>query len=45
MSKDCTSKVSQTDWKALETIQDKDIDVSDLPEIAAEKTAQATLPR
>jgi uncharacterized protein (DUF4415 family) len=43
MSKDSTSKASQTDWEALEKMQDEDIDVSDIPEVTAEQMAQATL--
>ena len=43
MSKDSTSAASQTDWEALETMQDEDIDVSDIPEVTAEQMVQATL--
>lgn len=43
MSKESTSKVSQSDWDALENMQDEEIDLSDTPEITAEQIAQATL--
>jgi len=43
MKKDFTSKASQTDWEALEALQDEDIDLSDIPEVTAEQMAQATL--
>lgn len=43
VSQDSTSKDSQTDWEALEAMQDEDIDLSDNPEVMAEQMAQATL--
>ena len=43
MSKDSTSEVSQTDWQALEAMQDEDIDLSDIPEVSAEQMTQAAL--
>jgi uncharacterized protein (DUF4415 family) len=43
MNKDFTSKASQTDWEALETMQDEDIDTNDIPEVTAEQMAQAKL--
>ncbi len=43
MSKNATSTVSQTDWEALETMKDEDIDLSEIPEVTAEQMAQATL--
>lgn len=43
MSKESTLQGSQTDWEALEKMQDEDIDLSDIPEVTAEQIAQATL--
>jgi len=43
MSKDSTLKNSQSDWAALEAMDDEAIDLSDVPEITAEQMAQATL--
>lgn len=43
MNKNSTSKGSQTDWEALEKMEDKDIDLSETPEITAEQIARATL--
>ena len=43
MSKESTSKVSLTDWEALENMKDEDIDLSETPEVTAEQIAQATL--
>lgn len=41
MKKEVTMQQSQTDWKAVETMQDKDINLSDLPEVSPEKFSQA----
>ncbi|RME44715.1 MAG: hypothetical protein D6796_11430 [Caldilineae bacterium] len=43
MSKKSTSKDSQTDWEALEKMDDEEIDLSEIPEVRAEQIAQATL--
>ena len=43
MSKESTLKGSQTDWEALEKMNDEDIDLSEIPEVTAEQIAQATL--
>lgn len=43
MSQDSTSKDSQTGWEALEAMQDKDINLSDIPEVTTEQMAQAAL--
>ena len=43
MSKKSTSQASQTDWEALEKMDDEDIDLSEIPEVTAEQIAQATL--
>jgi len=43
MSKDSTLKASQADWEAVEAMADKDIDLSDIPEVRADQMAQATL--
>jgi uncharacterized protein (DUF4415 family) len=43
MSNESTLKGSQTDWEALEKMEDKDIDLSEIPEVTAEQIAQATL--
>ncbi len=32
---------SQTDWKKVDAMEDKDIDLSELPEVSAEKFAKA----
>jgi uncharacterized protein (DUF4415 family) len=34
-------KRSQTDWKAIDAMKDKDINLSDLPEVSPDKFAQA----
>ncbi len=41
MSKDTTSKASQTDWKRVDALQDEDIDLSDNPELTPEMFARA----
>ena len=43
MSKDATSKVSQTDWAYVEALKDEDIDLSDIPEMTEEQISQAVL--
>ena len=43
MSKNSTSKASQTDWAYIDTLQDEDIDLSDIPETTEEQMAQAVL--
>ena len=43
MSKESTLKSSQTDWEALEKMNDEDIDLSEIPEVTAEQIAHATL--
>jgi len=43
MSKKYTSKDSQTDWQRITDMQDKDIDLSDIPEITEEQLARAKL--
>ncbi len=43
MSKKYTSKDSQTDWQRITGMQDKDIDLSDIPEITEEQLARAKL--
>lgn len=43
MSKSSTSKTSQTDWKRVETMQDEDIDLSEIPEVTEEQMGRAVL--
>ena len=43
MSNESTLKESQTDWEALETMQDEDIDLSEIPEVTAEQIALSPL--
>jgi len=43
MNNESTLKGSQTDWEALDKMEDEDIDVSEIPEVTAEQIAQATL--
>ena len=45
MSKSTISKKSQTDWERLETMEDQDIDVSDIPELTPEMFAKAVVKR
>jgi uncharacterized protein (DUF4415 family) len=45
MKKKNTSKTSQTDWKRLETMTDKDVDLSDSPEVTPEMFARAVVRR
>jgi uncharacterized protein (DUF4415 family) len=43
MNKESTLPASQTDWEALEKMEDDDLDLSEIPEVTAEQIAQATL--
>ena len=43
MSKKSTLKDSQTDWEALEKIEDENIDLSEIPEVTADQIARASL--
>ena len=43
MNKNSTSRGSQTDWEYVDTLQDEDIDLSDIPEVTAEQMARAQL--
>jgi uncharacterized protein (DUF4415 family) len=43
MSKESTSKASQTDWERVLLQEDEDIDTSDIPEVTEEQLAQAVL--
>jgi len=43
MSRNSTSKVSQTDWAYVDALQDEDIDLSDIPEVTEEQMEQAVL--
>jgi len=45
MSKSTISKKSQTDWERLETMEDQDIDVSDIPELTPEMFAKTVVKR
>jgi len=36
------SRTSETDWQRVSTIQDEDIDLSDIPETTAEQMARST---
>ena len=45
MKKSSISKKSQTDWKRVDALEDKDIDLTDAPEIPAEMFAQAIVRR
>ena len=45
MSKSTISKKSQTDWERLETMEDQDIDVSEIPELTPEMFAKAVVNR
>ena len=41
MKKEAIMKQSQTDWKTIDAMKDKDINLSDLPEVSPDKFAQA----
>ena len=43
MSKSSITKVSQTNWSAIEQMADSDIDLTDIPEITAEQMARAKM--
>ena len=43
MSKKPISTSSRTDWERLNAMQDKDIDLSDIPEVTEEQAARAKL--
>lgn len=43
MNSKTTTQASQTDWKAVDAMEDEDIDFSDLPEIPPEKFANAII--
>ena len=43
MSKESILGDSQTDWEALNKMNDEDIDLSDIPEVTEGQIAQATL--
>ncbi len=43
MNKNYTTKGSETNWERLETMQDKDIDFSDIPEITEDQFKKAKL--
>ncbi|MEH2246083.1 BrnA antitoxin family protein [Nostoc sp.] len=43
MSKSFSFKASQTDWERIDAMQDKDIDLSDIPEVTEEQMKQAVL--
>ena len=45
MKKKDTSKKSRTDWKRLKAMTDKDIDLSDSPELTPEMFARAVVRR
>ncbi|MGI9301260.1 MAG: BrnA antitoxin family protein [Gammaproteobacteria bacterium] len=43
MNKRSTPKPSQTDWKRVDALRDKDIDFSDNPELSPEEFARAVV--
>ena len=43
MSKKSTSKDSQTDWERIKKMRDKDIDLSDIPEVSEDMFSDAVL--
>ena len=45
MKKKSTSLTSRTDWAHIDALQDKDIDLSDIPEITPEMFARAVVRR
>jgi uncharacterized protein (DUF4415 family) len=45
MKKSIISKKSQTDWKRVDEFEDKDIDLSDVPEVPAEMFARSIVRR
>ena len=45
MKKQTISKKSKTDWKRIDALEDKDIDLSDAPEVSTEMFARAIIRR
>lgn len=45
MNKPIISNKSQTDWERLEAMDDRDIDLSDIPELTPEMFAKALIQR
>lgn len=45
MSKPSTSKISRTDWARVDALEDKDIDLSDIPEVTPAMFAKAIVRR
>ncbi len=45
MKKKITTKRSETDWKLVDKMRDKDIDTSELPEVSPEMFAKGILRR
>lgn len=45
MKKSTISKKSQTDWERVDALEDKDIDLTDIPEVSAETFARAIVRR
>lgn len=43
MSKDSTFKDSQTNWDYIDSLQEQDIDLSDIPEVTADQMTRAVL--
>lgn len=43
MSKGTTTQRSQTDWARIDAMEDRDIDLSDIPEIKPEDFARAVI--
>lgn len=45
MKKSVTTRKSETDWKRIHSMKDKDIDLSDIPEVPAEMFARGIVRR
>lgn len=45
MRKAATSKKSRTDWKRVDALKDREIDLSEIPEVSPEKFARAIVRR
>ncbi len=43
MSKKSTTRDSQTDWNRIDTLQDEEIDTTDIPEVTEEQMTRAKL--
>ena len=43
MNKESTSRASQTDWERINAMQDKDIDLSNIPKVTEDQMARAVL--